>query len=196
MRIAVLVSGSGSNLQAIIDAEAAGEIPGAKVSLVISSKENAYALERAEKAGIKTAVASDNGTLLSLLEEESPDLIVLAGYMRILPPEVVRAFPRRIINIHPSLIPKYCGMGYYGIKVHEAALAAGEKTTGATVHYADEGVDTGDIILQKEVPILEGDTPEKLQARVLETEHEILPEAIKRITLAGGIYHKPLSSGF
>jgi hypothetical protein len=129
VKIAVLVSGSGSNLQAIIDAASAAELCGAEVSLVISSKEDAYALERAKKSGIKTALAKESESLLALLAEEAPDLVVLAGYMRILPPEVVRAFPRRIINIHPSLIPKYCGIGYYGIKVHEAALAAGEKVT-------------------------------------------------------------------
>lgn len=191
LKIAVLVSGGGSNLQAILDAIDSGMLDSVSVGLVISSNREACALKRAERRGIPTVVidAHDwpgprerDDRLLEVLEEWNPDLIVLAGYMKILPESIVARFPRRIINIHPSLIPKFCGEGFYGMRVHRAVLEAGEKVSGATVHYVDEGVDTGEILLQEQVPVLTGDTPESLAARVLETEHRILPEVIGRIS--------------
>ena len=178
-RVAVLVSGGGTNLQAIIDKVADGSLPQVELVKVIASKESAYALERAAKAGIETAVAKDQPQVLEELEGSGAEIIVLAGYMKVLSPEIIKKYRNRIINIHPSLIPKYCGKGFYGIRVHNAVIAAGEKESGATVHYVDEGVDTGEIILQEKVPVLEGDTPEDLAARVLKTEHVILAEGLK-----------------
>lgn len=178
-RVAVLVSGGGTNLQAIIDKVADGSLPQVELVKVIASKESAYALERAAKAGIETAVAKEQPQVLEELEGSGAEIIVLAGYMKVLSPEIIKKYRNRIINIHPSLIPKYCGKGFYGIRVHNAVIAAGEKESGATVHYVDEGVDTGEIILQEKVPVLEGDTPEDLTARVLKTEHVILAEGLK-----------------
>ena len=178
-RVAVLVSGGGTNLQAIIDKVADGSLPQVELVKVIASKESAYALERAAKAGIETAVAKEQPQVLEELEGSGAEIIVLAGYMKVLSPEIIKKYRNRIINIHTSLIPKYCGKGFYGIRVHNAVIAAGEKESGATVHYVDEGVDTGEIILQEKVPVLEGDTPEDLAARVLKTEHVILAEGLK-----------------
>ena len=191
LRIAVLVSGGGTNLQAIIDAIAAGKITDTEIAAVISNNRNAYALERAKQAGIKDIVVSPkdfetrdvfNENLLKILQEVNPDLIVLAGYLVVIPEIVIDAFENRIINIHPSLIPAFCGTGYYGLKVHEAALERGVKVTGATVHFVDDGTDTGPIILQKAVEIKDGDTPEVLQRRVMEeAEWVIMPKAIDLI---------------
>ncbi|MDR2610583.1 MAG: phosphoribosylglycinamide formyltransferase [Clostridiales Family XIII bacterium] len=190
LRISVLVSGGGTNLQAVIDAVSRGALPDAEIGLVISSRPDAYALERAKQAKIPTAVIapanyeSPSGMsrdMLDALGAAETDLIVLAGYMKVLPPEIIRAYPQRIINIHPSLIPKHCGRGYYGIRVHESVLAAGDAESGATVHYVDEGVDTGEIIVQERVPVLPGDTAGALAARVLEVEHRIVVQAIHTI---------------
>ena len=187
----MLVSGGGSNLQAILDAIDSGRLDSVSVGLVISSNREAYALKRAESRGIPTMVIDAVGwpkprerdeRLLEVLKELDPDLIVLAGYMKILPESIIGRFPRRIINIHPSLIPQYCGEGFYGMRVHRAVLEAGEMVSGATVHYVDEGVDTGEILLQEQVPVRSGDTPESLAARVLETEHRILTEVIDKIS--------------
>ncbi len=189
--IAVLVSGGGTNLQALIDAEKSGIIKSGKISLVISSKPGVFALERAEKAGIKTAVCErkafadkkdfDNA-LLKLLEENGTELIVLAGFMCILGKEFTDKYPERIINIHPSLIPSFCGEGFYGLHVHEAALSYGVKVTGATVHFVNEIPDGGKIIMQKAVYIEDGDTPEILQKRVMEqAEWEIMPLACEKV---------------
>ena len=187
--ISVLVSGGGANFQAIIDNVESGFIENARIALVISSNPNAFALERAAKHGIKSLVIGKNeypdmaertDAIIAALEAENTDLIVLAGYMSVLQPKLIERFRNRIINIHPSLIPKYCGMGMYGHHVYEAVLAGGEKESGATVHFVDEGVDTGKIIIQRSVPVLEGDTPDTLAARVLEVEHTILPEAVRR----------------
>lgn len=188
LRAAVLVSGGGTNLQAIIDAIKAGTVKNTELVAVISNNEGAYALARARANGIDAFCVSPGayGTreefhqvLMEKLAEYRPDLIVLAGYLVKIPPEMVRAYPGRIINIHPSLIPSFCGVGYYGLKVHEAALARGVKVTGATVHYVDEGTDTGPIILQRAVEVEPGDTPELLQRRVMEqAEWVILPQAI------------------
>ena len=190
-KIAVLVSGGGTNLQAIIDKMESGDIQNAKIEIVISNKKDAYALERAQKHGIKGACVSPkdfatreefNQALLEVLEEHQIDLVVLAGYLVIVPENVIKRFENRIVNIHPSLIPSFCGDGFYGLKVHEAVLARGNKVTGATVHFVDEGTDTGPIILQRAVAVQEGDTPEQLQKRVMEeAEWEILPEAINLI---------------
>jgi phosphoribosylglycinamide formyltransferase-1 len=186
-RISVLVSGSGSNLQAVIDAVSFGNVSEAEVGLIISSNPEAFALERARLAGIKSVVIDkanypsdeDRGkAILRELEDADTDLIVLAGYMKVIPKEVVRRYPHRIINIHPSLIPKHCGMGFYGLHVHRSVLATGDEVSGATVHYVDEGVDTGEIIIQREVPVLAGDTDESLAARVLEVEHQIIVEGV------------------
>ena len=182
-RVAVLVSGGGTNLQAIIDKVADGSLPQVELVKVIASRESAYALERAAKAGIETAVAKEQPQVLEELEASGAEIIVLAGYMKVLSPEIIENYRNRIINIHPSLIPKYCGKGFYGIRVHQAVIAGGEKESGATVHYVDEGVDTGRIILQEKVPVLPGDTPEELAARVLVTEHRILAEGL-RIAIA------------
>lgn len=191
LRIAVLVSGGGTNLQAIIDAIAAGKITDTEIAAVISNNRNAYALERAKQAGIKDIVVSPkdfetrdvfNENLLKILQEVNPDLIVLAGYLVVIPEIVIDAFENRIINIHPSLIPAFCGTGYYGLKVHEAALKRGVKVVGATVHFVDKGTDTGPIIMQKAVAVQNGDTPKVLQQRVMEqAEWNILPAAIDEI---------------
>ena len=183
--IAVLVSGGGTNLQALIDAEKSGIIKSGEITLVISNKEGAYALERAKNAGIATLTITKKECgcaeafeerLIGALEENSIDLIVLAGFMSILSENFTRRFADRIINVHPSLIPSFCGAGYYGLKVHEAALAYGVKVTGATVHFVNEIPDGGRIIMQKAVDILDGDTPEVLQRRVMEeAEWKILP---------------------
>ena len=179
-RVAVLVSGGGTNLQALIDKVADGQLPEVEIVRVLSSREDAFALERAQRAGISTAVAAEQQDVLRELKDCGAEIVVLAGYMRVLSPEVIEEFRDRIINIHPSLIPKYCGKGFYGKRVHKAVLEAGEKESGATVHYVDEGVDTGKIIIQEKVPVMEGDTPDTLAARVLETEHEILAKGLKK----------------
>ena len=191
LRVAAFVSGGGTNLQAIIDAQAAGTIRDAKVELVISNVSTAYALERAKNAGIKTAVirkkdfenaAQWEDALVKELKKNRIDLIVLAGFMSILSENFIKQFPNKIINVHPSLIPSFCGEGMYGLHVHEAALAKGVKVTGATVHYVNEIVDGGEIIAQKAVEVLRGDTPEVLQKRVMEkAEWIILPRAIQTI---------------
>ena len=181
VKISVLVSGGGTNLQALIDKVERGELAGAEIVQVISSREGVFALERAAKAGIKGKVIKDTDGLLKALAEEDTDLVVLAGYMKVLEPPVIDAYRGRIINIHPSLIPKYCGKGFYGKRVHQAVLDGGETVSGATVHFVDEGVDTGEIILQREVPVEPGDTAETLAARVLKTEHVILAEGIKKV---------------
>lgn len=181
VNISVLVSGGGTNLQALIDKVGSGELAGAEIVQVISSREGVFALERAAKAGIKGKVIKDTEGLLKALAEEDTDLVVLAGYMKVLEPPVIDAYRGRIINIHPSLIPKYCGKGFYGKRVHQAVLDGGETVSGATVHFVDEGVDTGEIILQREVPVEPGDTAETLAARVLKTEHVILAEGIKKV---------------
>ena len=188
LRVGVLVSGGGTNLQAILDAMDKGEITNAEVSVVISNNPGAYALERARKHGIEAVCISPrqfpsreafNQAFLAKIDEYHLDLIVLAGFLVVIPPEMIRRYRNRIINIHPSLIPSFCGTGYYGLKVHEAALARGVKVTGATVHFVDEGTDTGPIILQKAVEVRQGDTPEVLQRRVMEeAEWQILPQAI------------------
>lgn len=178
-KVAVLVSGGGTNLQAIIDKTQNGELPQVELVKVISSKEGAFALERAAKAGIPTAVAKEQAGVLNELKACGTELIVLAGYMKVLSEDIIKEYRNRIINIHPSLIPKYCGKGFYGIRVHNAVIAGGETESGATVHYVDEGVDTGEIILQRKVPVEPGDTPEELAARVLKVEHVILAEGLK-----------------
>ena len=190
VKVAVLVSGGGTNLQALIDKEKSGELAESKIVRVIASKDTAYALQRAADAGIETSVAKTQEEVLRQLEECGAELVVLAGYMSVLAPEVIEKFRNRIINIHPSLIPKYCGKGFYGMRVHRAVIEAGEKESGATVHFVDEGVDTGKIILQETAPVMEGDSPEDLAARVLETEHRILAEGLNKVVLRykqGGI---------
>ncbi|MCR4593581.1 MAG: phosphoribosylglycinamide formyltransferase [Clostridiales bacterium] len=189
-RIAVLVSGGGTNLQALIDAERSGIIENGHISLVISNNPDAYALTRAQKAGIDTAVitkkeygADFEKKIIEKLQTEKTDLIVLAGFMSILSEKFTKTFERRIINVHPSLIPSFCGEGFYGLKVHEAALGYGVKVTGATVHYVNEIPDGGEIILQKAVYIKDGDTPETLQKRVMEeAEWQILPRACEMVS--------------
>lgn len=191
MKIAVLVSGGGTNLQAIIDAIASGKITNTEIALVISNKEGAYALKRAEQAGIKGAVISPkqyadkeeySQDMIKTIQDAGCELIVLAGFLVVLPESFVNAFEGKIINIHPSLIPSFCGDGFYGLKVHEKALERGVKVTGATVHYVDSGTDTGPIIDQKAVYIKADDTPETLQRRVMEeAEWVILPKAIDDI---------------
>lgn len=191
VRAAVLVSGGGTNLQAILDAKAAGKIPSAQIALVISSKESAYALERARRANVPTAVLGrkkgESGEaygerLLTLFRENGIDMAVLAGFLTILPENVVRAYAQRIINVHPSLIPSFCGEGYYGLRVHEAALQRGVKVTGATVHYVNEIPDGGEIIAQKAVNVLPGDTAQTLQRRVMEqAEWVLLPKAVEDV---------------
>ena len=180
-RICVLVSGGGTNLQALIDAEKRGELPDGSLSLVVSNRKNAYALERAKAAGIPARWIGKSDfeeNLQNLLVEEKIDMIILAGFLRILTRSFTEKWPRRILNIHPSLIPSFCGEGFYGLKVHEAALERGVKLTGATVHYVNEIPDGGEIILQKAVDILPGDTPEVLQRRVMEeAEWKLLPKA-------------------
>ena len=191
LRIAVLVSGGGTNLQALIDAQSTGIINSGRIALVISNKADAYALERAKAAGIETAVvlksecgsqAAFEAAIMRLLDERRIDLIVLAGFMAILSETFTSRYPRRIVNVHPSLIPSFCGKGFYGLHVHEAALAYGVKVTGATVHFVNEIPDGGEIIMQKAVDILEGDTPQTLQKRVMEeAEWSILPRAVEKI---------------
>ena len=191
MKIAVLVSGGGTNLQAIIDAIASGKITNTEIALVISNKEGAYALKRAEQAGIKGTVISPkqyadkeaySQDMIKTIKDAGCELIVLAGFLVVLPESFVNAFEGKIINIHPSLIPSFCGDGFYGLKVHEKALERGVKVTGATVHYVDSGTDTGPIIDQKAVYIKPDDTPETLQRRVMEeAEWVILPKAIDDI---------------
>lgn len=191
LKIVVCVSGGGTNLQAIIEGVEKGTVRNTRIAGVISNNAGAYALERARKAGIPAYCVSPkdygsrqefNEAFLEKINSLAPDLIVLAGFLVILPKEMTQAYKDRIINIHPSLIPSFCGTGFYGLKVHEAALERGVKVTGATVHYVDEGTDTGRIIAQKAVEVLEGDTPEILQRRVMEqAEWVILPEAIDRI---------------
>ena len=190
-KAAILVSGGGTNLQAIIDAKASGLIRNAEISLVISNNPSAYALTRAKNAGIKASCISPsefdsreafNKALTDALIEAEIDLVVLAGFLVIIPYEMVEKFRNRIINVHPSLIPSFCGTGCYGLKVHEKALSRGVKITGATVHFVDEGTDTGPIILQKAVEVKDGDTAETLQKRVMEeAEWKILPEAIELV---------------
>ena len=187
-KIAVLVSGGGTNLQALIDAEQSGALHSGKITLVISNKENAYALTRAANAGINTAVIPNKQPgfeekLIAALEENGTDLIILAGFMCILSGKFTSHFEKRIINVHPSLIPSFCGEGFYGLRVHEAALKKGVKVTGATVHFVNEIPDGGEIILQKAVDVLPGDTPEILQKRVMEqAEWLLLPAAAELVS--------------
>ncbi|MDD3252564.1 MAG: phosphoribosylglycinamide formyltransferase [Lachnospiraceae bacterium] len=194
LRVGVMVSGGGTNLQAILDAVDTGAITNAKVELVVSNNPNAYALERAKQHGIDAVCVSPkdfenreafNEALVAKVDAYHLDLIVLAGFLVKIPELMIEKYEHRIINIHPSLIPSFCGVGYYGLKVHEAALARGVKVTGATVHYVDGGMDTGPIILQKAVEVQDGDTPEVLQRRVMEqAEWVILPKAIDLIANA------------
>lgn len=191
-KIAVFVSGGGTNLQALIDAEKRGEIKSGEITLVLSNSHSAYALERAKSAGIKTAVVTkkEEGSqeafekkVVEILEKENIELIVLAGFMSILTKSFTDRYPERIINVHPALIPSFCGKGYYGLHVHEAALEKGVKVTGATVHFVNEIPDGGKILLQKAVEVKEGDTPETLQRRVMEeAEWIILPRATEEVS--------------
>lgn len=190
VNLAVLVSGGGTNLQALIDAQKSGIITSGEIKLVVSSNKNAYALKRAENAGIKTAVCERKGfsqkefekNILNALEKEKIEVIVLAGFMSILSADFVKRYPDRIINVHPSLIPSFCGEGFYGLRVHKAALDYGVKVTGATVHFVNEIPDGGRIIMQKAVDIEENDTPEALQKRVMENaEWIILPAAAEKV---------------
>ena len=191
LKVAVLVSGGGTNLQAIIDAIDNKVITDTEIVAVISNNKNAFALERAKKVGIAAEVVSPkdyadraqfNEALLAKLQETGADLIVLAGYLVVIPEIVIDAYPNKIVNIHPSLIPAFCGTGYYGLKVHEAALARGVKVVGATVHFVDKGTDTGPIIMQKAVEVQNGDTPKDLQQRVMEqAEWKLLPAVIDKI---------------
>lgn len=191
LRVAVMVSGGGTNLQAIIDGVESGKITNTELVAVISNNQGAYALERAKKAGIRDVVVSPkdyedraafNQALLETVDSLQVDLIVLAGYLVVIPPEMIDRYENRIINIHPSLIPSFCGTGYYGLKVHEAALERGVKVVGATVHFVDKGTDTGPILLQKAVSVENGDTPKALQLRVMEqAEWLLLPQAIDLI---------------
>lgn len=191
LKIAVLVSGGGTNLQAIIDAIADGTITDTQIVTVISNNAGAYALERANAAGIAANCISPknyesralfNEALLEAVQASGADLIVLAGFLVVIPEQMIRAYRNRIINIHPSLIPSFCGTGYYGLKVHEGVLARGVKVTGATVHFVDEGTDTGPILLQKAVEVRQDDTPQSLQRRVMEeAEWKLLPRAIDLI---------------
>lgn len=204
LRIVVCVSGGGTNLQAIIDGVRQGTITNTEIVGVISNNKNAYALERAKQAEIPAVCVSPrdygdreqfNEAFLKTVEQMKPDLIVLAGFLVVIPSQLIRKYENRIINIHPSLIPSFCGTGYYGLKVHEGALARGVKITGATVHFVDEGTDTGPIIMQKSVAVQEGDTPEVLQRRVMEeAEWIILPQSIDliangKVTVTDGKVH-------
>lgn len=204
LKIAVLVSGGGTNLQALIDSERAGALGSGKIVRVIASRAGVYALERAARAGIDTAVVSRrefdsaeayDRAILAELQSCGAQLVVLAGFLSILGNEVIRAYPNRIINIHPALIPSFCGKGYYGLKVHEAALEKGVKVTGATVHFVNEVPDGGSIILQQAVCVQEGDTPEQLQKRVMEeAEWVLLPRAVRlfcdgKIRVVGNTTH-------
>jgi len=191
LRVAVMVSGGGTNLQAIIDAVESERITNTELVAVISNNRGAYALERAKRAGIRDVVVSPkdyeqrsefNRALVEMVDSLNVDLIVLAGYLVVIPPEMIEKYENRIINIHPSLIPAFCGTGFYGLKVHEAALARGVKVVGATVHFVDKGTDTGPILLQKAVVVKDGDTPKELQQRVMEqAEWVLLPQAIDLI---------------
>ena len=191
VRAAVLVSGGGTNLQAILDAKAAGRIPSAEIALVVASNSKAYALTRAANAGVEGVVLHKEKTetpeaygerLLAVLREHRIDMVVLAGFLTILSENVIRAYDHRMLNIHPSLIPSFCGEGFYGLHVHEAALAKGVKVTGATVHFVNEIPDGGDIIAQKAVEVLPGDTPEVLQRRVMEqAEWLLLPRCVEEV---------------
>lgn len=191
LKLAVCVSGGGSNLQAIIDAIDSKAITNTEISVVISNNANAYALERAKKHGIESVCISPksydsreefNRVFIDKIDSYDVDLVVLAGFLVVVPEEMIKKYTNRIINIHPSLIPSFCGKGYYGLKVHEGVLSRGVKITGATVHFVDEGTDTGPIILQKAVEVLEDDTPEVLQRRVMEqAEWKIMPQAINLI---------------
>lgn len=184
-KVAVLISGGGTNLQAIIDRLAAGELPHVELALVVSSRKNAGGLDRADRAGIKHVyIGKENfeQDLIKLLDEHEIDIIVLAGFLKILSSDFVSRYPDRIINVHPSLIPSFCGDGFYGLRVHEAALSYGVKVTGATVHFVNEVTDGGKIIAQRAVDIREGDTPEILQRRVMEeAEWKLLPAAVERV---------------
>ena len=194
VRVAILVSGGGTNLQAIIDAKNAGKIPSAELALVLASNEKAYALTRAANAGIESTVLRKakgeesslyGERLLAVLREHKIDLVVLAGFLTILPENVIRAYDHRILNVHPSLIPSFCGDGFYGLRVHEAALQKGVKVTGATIHFVNEITDGGDIIAQKAVEVLPDDTPETLQKRVMvEAEWVLLPQAVETVARA------------
>ena len=196
LSILVCVSGGGTNLQALIDAVRDGRIQNTRIAGVISNNRSAYALERARQNGIDAVCVSPkdfadraafNRAFLEKVDEYAPDLIVLAGFLVNIPPEMIRRYPNRIINIHPSLIPSFCGTGYYGLKVHEAVLERGVKVTGATVHFVDEGTDTGPILLQKSVEVQPDDTPKSLQQRVMEeAEWILLPKAVDLIA-AGGV---------
>lgn len=191
LRVGIMVSGGGTNLQAILDAIEEGKLTNVSIEVVISNNKNAYALERAERYGIQAVCISPkdfasrdefNDALLAKTDEFNLDLIVLAGYLVTIPSAMIKKYGGRIINIHPSLIPSFCGVGYYGLKVHEGALKRGVKITGATVHYVDEGTDTGPILLQKAVEVREDDTPQVLQRRVMEeAEWILLPQAIQMI---------------
>ena len=191
LRVLVMVSGGGTNLQAIIDGVADGTITNTELVGVISNNYGVYSLERAKSAGIKSVVVSPkdyenrsmfNDALLDTVDSFEPDLIVLAGFLVVIPEKMIDKYENKIINIHPSLIPSFCGTGYYGLKVHEAALARGVKVSGATVHYVDKGTDTGPIIMQKAVEVLDGDTPKDLQQRIMEqAECKLLPSAINNI---------------
>ncbi len=188
LRVAVMASGSGTNLQSILDRCAAGSLP-ARVVVVISNNRNATALERARKAGVDAVHWSEKKAgspeafaegLLDILKQAGADLVVLAGYMKLVPPQVVAAYRGRMLNIHPALLPKHGGQGFYGMRVHEAVVAAGDTESGATVHFVDAEYDRGPTFLQRTVPVLPGDTPESLQTRVLAVEHELLPDAIAK----------------
>ena len=191
VKIAVLVSGGGTNLQALLDSEARGENPNGRITLVVASKPGVYALERAAKAGVESYVVSRksyespeafDAALLEVLKSHDIGLVVLAGFLSVLGPSVVAAYPRRILNVHPALIPAFCGPGMYGLRPHQAALARGCKVTGATVHFVNEECDGGPILLQKAVDILPGDTPETLQKRVMvEAEWKLLPKAVAMV---------------
>ena len=192
VKVAVLVSGGGTNLQAIIDAQQAGIIKNGEIALVISNNPDAYAIVRAQNAGIPTAIVSSKeyvaqdafeAKLIATLEENGIELIVLAGFMRILSERFTARYPKRILNVHPSLIPSFCGKGFYGLRVHEAALAYGVKVTGATVHFVNEIPDGGEIILQKSVSVKKGETPQSLQQRVMrQAEWIILPRAVELVS--------------
>lgn len=193
IRISVLVSGGGSNLQALLDAQDAGALGPGRIVQVVSGNKNAYALVRAKEHGIPAIVidkenwpdpADRNRAILSALRAAATDLVVLAGYMNVLSPEVVQAYRGRMVNIHPALIPRHCGMGMYGMRVHRAVLESGDAESGATVHLVDEGVDTGRILRQEAVPVMPGDSPESLAARVLAAEHRILPQAVAALAEA------------
>lgn len=193
LRLAVLISGGGTDLQSIIDEHKKGNI-NCEIALVISNRKSAYGLERAKQAGIPTACIKDQKELLKKLQDEKIDFIVLAGYLAILQEDLIKAYPNKIINIHPSLIPSFCGPGMYGLHVHEAALAKGVKVSGATVHFVSEGVDGGPIIYQEAVSIADLDTAEAIQKRVLEIEHKILPMVVRyycedRIRIEKGRVH-------